>query len=192
MRHQSKRARILGEKQGYHRDTLVLQNLAMSDSGQYYCLSNGFGKSNTDRSAMCFDVLVVPRVKGGFVTPVDGITADGQQVIEGWGGAEGERYVLPGDWRQYGEVVEQIMIDDPRENLTLDCTVSKCVNWSTVSAIAISVHAFKVEGFVSPYYVWTKDGNCDLEEGFSSSVLRRSDLTWANAGEYKCTVPSPR
>ena len=56
------------------------------------------------------------------------------------------------------------------------------------SVIAISVHAFKVEGFVSPYYVWTKDGKCDLEEGFGSSVLRRSDLTWANAGEYKCTV----
>ena len=76
--------------------------------------------------------LVVPRVKGRFVTPVDGITADGQRVIQGWGGAEGERYVLPGDWRQYGEVVEQIMIDDPRENLTLDCTVRRCISGSTV------------------------------------------------------------
>ena len=164
MRHQSKRVRILGEKQGYHRDKLILQNLAMSDSGQYYCLSNGFDKSNTDRAAMCFDVLVVPRVKGRFVTPVDGITADGQRVIEGWGGAEGERYALPGDWRQYGEVVEQIMIDDPKENLTLDCTVSKCITWSTVRLLFLFM-LLRLKGLFPPTtcgpkmanVIWRKD-----------------------------------
>ena len=144
----SPRFNILGEQQGFTKDTLFLQKVDESLSGRYYCVSNPAKDASYDSGERCFDVLVLPRVEAKFVKPVDGINENGQRVAKGWGDAEGTEEVLPGNWEQYGEVVEFIPIDDPRQTVTLDCTV-RCIFLTSMVQMF-----FNVTGFLTPMHAW--------------------------------------
>ena len=119
----STRMSILGEEEGFSQDTLLAKDLELSDSGRYYCVSTGITRTGEEEGAVCYDVIVVPSARGKFVKPVDGINENGQRVAKGWGDDEGTDVPLPGDWRQYGQIIEQIIINDPNQTLELDCTV---------------------------------------------------------------------